>query len=234
MQPSQRDRSSPGKPNKPPPNQNNMMNAGYHHTTMTEWIGADCPVDFLHVWFPAHWAPIVFRELHNKEVAYRKQHTLWFDDPQVSDPRKVIEQRKDALRSREIHYHIGKLNIDWLDFPVDDILQQFTTLKEGILRGVYSSKLLVLGMVVVQKKPKLRCYWLEHVTSASGQTWWIVCRIVGQKASILAECKLLPCRRQASTSIANIRVLGICGFGCSPIGGCCVPICYEGARDSHI
>ena len=36
-----------------------MMNAGIHHTTMTEWIGADCPVDFLNVWFPAHWAPIV-------------------------------------------------------------------------------------------------------------------------------------------------------------------------------
>ena len=29
-----------------------MMNAGIHHTTMTEWIGADCPVDFLNVWFP--------------------------------------------------------------------------------------------------------------------------------------------------------------------------------------
>ena len=26
-----------------------MMNAGIHHTTMTEWIGADCPVDFLNV-----------------------------------------------------------------------------------------------------------------------------------------------------------------------------------------
>ena len=40
------------------------MNAGAHHTTMTEWIGADCPVDYLNVWFPAHWAPIVLRELH--------------------------------------------------------------------------------------------------------------------------------------------------------------------------
>ena len=34
----------------------------------------------------------------------------------------------------------GKLKIDWLDFPVDDILQQFTTLKEGILRGVFKQK----------------------------------------------------------------------------------------------
>ena len=39
-------------------------------TTMTEWIGADCPVDYLNVWFPAHWAPIVLRELHGREDAY--------------------------------------------------------------------------------------------------------------------------------------------------------------------
>ena len=97
----------------------------------TEWIGADCPVDYLNVWFPVHWVSIVLRELHSREGAYRKTHKLWFDDPQDSDPLRVIDQRKDALRSRELHFHIGamdgKLKIDWLDFPVDDILQQFTT-----------------------------------------------------------------------------------------------------------
>ena len=41
------------------------------HTTMTDWLGADCPVDFLNVWFPAHWSPIVLRELHKREVKYR-------------------------------------------------------------------------------------------------------------------------------------------------------------------
>ena len=35
---------------------------------------------------------------------------------------------------------IGKLKIDWIDFPLDDILQQLTTLKEGILRGVFKQK----------------------------------------------------------------------------------------------
>ena len=34
----------------------------------------------------------------------------------------------------------GKLKVDWIDFPFDDILQQFTTLKEGILRGVFRQK----------------------------------------------------------------------------------------------
>ena len=127
---------------------------GDQHTTMTDWLGADCPVDFLNVWFPAHWSPIVLRELHEREVKYRGKHRLWFDDPAMaSDTARLTAQRKDAVKSRELHFHlgamdeeknlptlIGKLKIDWLDFPVDDILQQFTTLKEGILRGVFKQK----------------------------------------------------------------------------------------------
>ena len=127
---------------------------GDQRTTMTDWLGADCPVDFLNVWFPAHWSPIVLRELHEREVKYRGKHRLWFDDPAMaSDTARLTAQRKDAVKSRELHFHlgamdeeknlptlIGKLKIDWLDFPVDDILQQFTTLKEGILRGVFKQK----------------------------------------------------------------------------------------------
>ena len=130
------------------------MNQGDQHTTMTDWLGADCPVNFLNVWFPAHWSPIVLRELHGREVKYRSEHMLWFDAPAMaSDTARLIAQRRDAVKSRELHFHlgamdeeknlptlIGKLKIDWLDFPVDDILQQFTTLKEGILRGVFKQK----------------------------------------------------------------------------------------------
>ena len=122
--------------------------------TMTDWLGADCPVDFLNVWFPAHWSPIVLRELHEREVKYRGKHRLRFDDPAMaSDTARLTAQRRDAVKGRELHFHlgamdeeknlptlIGKLKIDWLDFPVDDILQQFTTLKEGILRGVFKQK----------------------------------------------------------------------------------------------
>ena len=40
---------------------------------ISEWIGAECPVDFLNVWFPAHWAPLVFEELQQKEDDYIEQ-----------------------------------------------------------------------------------------------------------------------------------------------------------------
>ena len=124
------------------------------HSTMTDWLGADCPVDFLNVWFPAHWAPLVFKELQQREKQYRKDHELWFDAPaHPSDSKKLIKERTDAFKSRVMHYQLGsmdregelptltgKLKVDWIDFSLDDILKQFTTLKEGILRGVFRQK----------------------------------------------------------------------------------------------
>ena len=100
------------------------------------------------MWFPAHWAPLVFKELQDRETKHRTEHRLWFDAPPLpSDSKKLIHERTDALKSREMHFQIGamdregnlptligKLKVDWIDFPLDDILQQFTTLKEGILR----------------------------------------------------------------------------------------------------
>ena len=43
-------------------------------------------------------------------------------------------------RQGELPTITGKLKVDWIDFPLDDILEQFTTLKEGILRGVFRQK----------------------------------------------------------------------------------------------
>ena len=65
----------------------------------------------------------------------------------------MIKERTGALKSRDMHFQIGtmdkegdlptligKLKVDWIDFPLDDTLQQLTTLKEGILRGVFRQK----------------------------------------------------------------------------------------------
>ena len=37
----------------------------------TDWIGGMCYADTLQVWFPAHWAPLVIRQLQRKEDEYR-------------------------------------------------------------------------------------------------------------------------------------------------------------------
>jgi len=36
-------------------------------TRFTDWVGGMCYADTLQVWFPAHWAPLVLRQLQRKE-----------------------------------------------------------------------------------------------------------------------------------------------------------------------
>ena len=77
-----------------------MMNSGDQRTTMTILMYGSLPT-----------SPIVLRELHGREVAYRNEHMLWFDAPaQASDPDRVTNQRKDALRSRELHFHLEAMD----------------------------------------------------------------------------------------------------------------------------
>ena len=54
-------------------------------TRFTEWIGGMCYADTLQVWFPAHWAPLVIRQLQRKEDEYRPANPSWVDQPVVPD-----------------------------------------------------------------------------------------------------------------------------------------------------
>ena len=97
---------------------------------ISEWIGAECPVDYLNVWFPAHWAPLVFQA--NED--YRAKNPMWFDAPaQATETIKLVRERAEALQSRELHFQagkmdpegdiptlIGRLKVDWIDFPAED------------------------------------------------------------------------------------------------------------------
>ena len=183
------------------PRTKSQANANMHalHAPITEWIRAECPVDFLNVWFPAHWAPIVLHELQQREDKYRQDHSLWFDAPSCeSDPNKLVRKRADALQSRVLHYHMGhmgKMDRDGeiatlTGKPKVDILEQFTTLKEGILRGVFRQKAAAAwfgcraekAQVTVLLPGQLDVYysWLEKS---------IACRIAGRRAVLLASFK---------------------------------------------
>ena len=39
---------------------------------VADWIGGHCPADSLMIWFPAHWAPQVIRELESREHDFRR------------------------------------------------------------------------------------------------------------------------------------------------------------------
>ena len=45
-----------------------------------DWIGGFCPADSLMVWFPAHWAPLVIKELERKEQDHRARFPQWFEE----------------------------------------------------------------------------------------------------------------------------------------------------------
>ena len=132
----------------------------------------------------------MLRELQEREDKYRQDHLSWFDAPSnASDSKKLVKDRADAIQSRQLHYHMGemdrdgdiptltgKLKVDWLDFPVEGILEQFITLKEVILRGVYRQKAAAAwfgcrgekAQVTVLLPGQLDVYsWLEKIDSMS-------------------------------------------------------------------
>ena len=116
-----------------------------------DWIGAACPVDFLNVWFPAHWAPTVLETIKQREAQQRVENAMCFDEPnQAHDSAKLRAERAEDLQSRVMRYQnlaVGKngkiptlicsARIDWFQFPVEHILKHFGTLQDGICRGVF-------------------------------------------------------------------------------------------------
>ena len=50
-----------------------------------DWIGGMCYANTLQVWFPAHWASLVIRQLQRKEDEYRIANPSWVDQTEVHD-----------------------------------------------------------------------------------------------------------------------------------------------------
>lgn len=44
-------------------------------SAVIDWIGGLCPADTLLVWFPAHWAPMVIKALHDREQKFKEDHS---------------------------------------------------------------------------------------------------------------------------------------------------------------
>ena len=123
---------------------------GDQHTTMTD-------------------SPIVLRELYAREVTYRDEHKLWFDAPAgASDTDRLISQRSEAVKSRELHFHLGAMDaeknlphslassklIGWT-FPSMTSCSNSPLLRKEFSEAYSSKKQLVRGLVVVQKKRRL-------------------------------------------------------------------------------
>ena len=66
---------------------------------VSDWIGGFCPADSLMIWFPAHWAQQVIKELERKEQDHRARFPQWFEQ---WVPHKYWQQQHDACASRTL------------------------------------------------------------------------------------------------------------------------------------
>ena len=119
-------------------------------TRFTDWIGSICYADTLQVWFPAHWAPVVLRQLQHKEDAYRAAHPSWMDLEVALDDIKTQWQEANANRrmlfqvgdykDSKIRMLTGTIKADWIQLPVERYLTTLPTLKQGVIAGVFKIK----------------------------------------------------------------------------------------------
>ena len=115
---------------------------------VSDWIGGFCPADSLMIWFPAHWAPQVIKELR-REQDHRKRFPQWFDD---RVPNKYWQQQQDARASRTLHFQkrpylaspiqllTASIRVDWFSLPVQCFLDRMPQLRQGLIRGVFQTK----------------------------------------------------------------------------------------------
>ena len=70
------------------PRHSNMRTPDVDTACVSDWIGGYCPADSLMVWFPAHSAPQIIRELESSEHDFRQQLPQWFDEQFPAKHRK--------------------------------------------------------------------------------------------------------------------------------------------------
>jgi len=119
-------------------------------TRFTDWIGGMCYADTLQVWFLAHWAPLVIRQLQRKEDEYRAANPSWVDQNVVPDDirqqwheaqaNRRMQFKVGDFKSSEIRMLTGTLKADWIQLPVERYLAVFPTLKQGVIAGVFKIK----------------------------------------------------------------------------------------------
>ena len=78
-------------------------------TRFTDWIGGMCYADTLQVWFPAHWAPLVLRQLQRKEDEYRVANPSWVDQTDVHDD--LRQQWLEAQANRRMQFKVGNFKL---------------------------------------------------------------------------------------------------------------------------
>ena len=115
-----------------------------------QYLNAVSPIQYMNVWFPAHWAPVVMEVLETKNEDFRKKCPRWFPESgsarasgssgQSRDNRELSFCKGRMDRDESLPTLTGRLKADWIHLPVDDVLALFPTVREGICMGVFPQK----------------------------------------------------------------------------------------------
>ena len=115
-----------------------------------QYLNAVSPIQYMNVWFPAHWAPIVMEVLETKNEDFRKKYPRWFPERssarasgsygQSRENRELSFCKGRMDRDESLPTLTGRLKADWIHLPVDDVLALFPTVREGICMGVFRQK----------------------------------------------------------------------------------------------
>ena len=133
-------------------------------------------------------------------------------------------------REGELPTLTGKLKVDWIDFSLDDILKQFTTLKEGILRGVFRQKTAAAWFGCRAEKAEITALlpggsdvgsWLDQV-DCMPHSWPKSCNIGKMQADKV--------HAKTFTSIASLPEPDTCGSNLDLTGTSCGTICTQSGR----
>ena len=115
-----------------------------------QYLNVVSPIQYMNVWIPAHWAPVVMEVLETKNEDFRKKYPRWFSESgsarasgsygQSRENRALSFCKGSMDRDESLPTLTGRLKADWIHLPVDDVLALFPTVREGICMGVFRQK----------------------------------------------------------------------------------------------
>ena len=140
------------------------------------------------VWFPAHWAPQVIKELERREQDHRARFSQWFEQ---WVPQRYREQQRDACASRTLRFQkrpylespiellSASIRVDWFSLPVQCFLDRMPQLRQGLIRGVFMAKASCRKVAPNPNVSKCPCVCPMTETSTHGMKLCMHCQLRG-------------------------------------------------------
>ena len=65
-----------------------------------QYLNAVSPIQYMNVWFPAHWAPVVMEVLETKNEDFRKKYPRWVPREEFSPSLRQLQTKQRKQRTK--------------------------------------------------------------------------------------------------------------------------------------